>query len=237
MREGIRYIGLTMKWLVTAKEKSESTQRYVDWLSRENVEGHLFLPENEVPPTASTWAALLLTGGGDVEPSLYNEPKRPETDDVSPARDAMELKLIERFLKAKKPIFGVCRGQQILNVALGGKLLQHLPPEVLTNHKGSQDVVHSIRWIPETAMGEKLGQALDVNSAHHQAINPQAIGAGLVACAWSVDGVIEAVEGSVHGSPLRAVQWHPERMQPREHPASLGLLQYWVALSSSKKRT
>jgi putative glutamine amidotransferase len=224
-----------MKWLVTAKEMSESTQRYIDWLKRADIEGRVILPEEEIPDTAHRWAALLLTGGGDVEPSLYNEPNAPQTDDVSTARDSMELRLIERFLKAKKPIFGICRGQQIINVALGGKLIQHLPPQQLPTHKASQqgDIMHAIRWNTESMTASQIGEALEVNSAHHQAIDPESVGGGLTVSAWAVDGVIEAVEGIVHGSHIRAVQWHPERMQPQDHMATQGLLEYWIQIVAS----
>ena len=160
---------------------------------------------------------LLLTGGGDVDPALYGEPRHATFDGAEPGRDALEMDLVRRALDANLPVFAICRGIQVLNVARGGTLLQDIPDQM----PGS--VVHSVRepsfaiahdvWIAsgtvlEQLMRERLeGDTCAVNSRHHQAI--KAVGDGLVVSATAPDGVIEAVEDPTRRFCL-GVQWHPE---------------------------
>jgi putative glutamine amidotransferase len=160
---------------------------------------------------------LLLTGGGDVDPALYGEPRHATFDAAEPGRDALEMDLVRRALDANVPVFAICRGIQVLNVARGGTLLQDIPDQM----PGS--VVHSVRepsfaiahdvWIAsgtvlEQLMRERLeGDTCAVNSRHHQAI--KTVGDGLVVSATAPDGVIEAVEDPTRRFCL-GVQWHPE---------------------------
>jgi putative glutamine amidotransferase len=160
---------------------------------------------------------LLLTGGGDVDPALYGEPRHATFDAAEPGRDALEMDLVRRALDANLPVFAICRGIQVLNVARGGTLLQDIPDQM----PGS--VVHSVRepsfaiahdvWIAsgtvlEQLMRERLeGDTCAVNSRHHQAI--KTVGDGLVVSATAPDGVIEAVEDPTRRFCL-GVQWHPE---------------------------
>jgi len=160
---------------------------------------------------------LLLTGGGDVDPALYGEPRHATFDAAEPGRDALEMDLVRRALDANVPVFAICRGIQVLNVARGGTLVQDIPDQM----PGS--VVHSVRepsfaiahdvWIAsgtllEQLMRERLeGDTCAVNSRHHQAI--KAVGDGLVVAATAPDGVIEAVEDATRRFCL-GVQWHPE---------------------------
>ena len=160
---------------------------------------------------------LLLTGGGDVDPALYGEPRHATFDAAEPGRDALEMDLVRRALDANLPVFAICRGIQVLNVARGGTLLQDIPDQM----PGS--VVHSVRepsfaiahdvWIAsgtvlEQLMRERLeGDTCAVNSRHHQAI--KAVGDGLVVSATAPDGVIEAVEDPTRRFCV-GVQWHPE---------------------------
>jgi putative glutamine amidotransferase len=162
---------------------------------------------------------LILTGGGDVDPGRYGADPHPRTTRVSPPRDAAELDLAGAALTADLPVLGICRGLQVLNVARGGTLRQHLPDG--TGHAAIPGTFgsHPVRIAPGTRLASILGgngaaasagrPALDVPSAHHQAVDR--LGDGLVAAAWAPDGVVEAVELDRDGGPLvLAVQWHPE---------------------------
>jgi putative glutamine amidotransferase len=160
---------------------------------------------------------LLLTGGGDVLPSLYGEAAHPAFSAAEAGRDDYELELVRRALEANLPLLAICRGAQVLNVACGGSLVQHIPDHVgtLVNHVLSEPphaIAHDV-WVTsgtllETLMRERLeGDTCAVNSRHHQA--PSALGKGLVASATAPDGVIEAIEDPSKRFCL-GVQWHPE---------------------------
>lgn len=146
---------------------------------------------------------LLLPGGGDLEPWRYGQ-ENTASRGLEPERDAAELALLDLFMTLGKPVFGVCRGMQTLNVFFGGTLLQDIPGhgQVL-----GRDRLHEVR----TAAGPLAalcGEDLTVNSAHHQALDR--LGAGLEVVQWAPDGVVEAV---CHRSlPVWGVQWHPERL-------------------------
>jgi len=160
---------------------------------------------------------LLLTGGGDVDPTLYGATPHATYDPADPGRDAFEIALVRAGLAAGKPVFAICRGMQLLNVALGGDLVQDIPTEV--NGAAHHDVrepryaiAHEV-WATEgsrfaTLMREKLvdGESCQVNSRHHQAVKH--VGTGLEIVATAPDGVIEAVERP--GTFCLGVQWHPE---------------------------
>ncbi len=160
---------------------------------------------------------LMLTGGGDVDPSLYGESAHPTFQPSEPGRDAFEIALVKAAAKTGLPIFAICRGMQVLNVALGGTLVQDIPSMVngAVHHSVSEPryaIAHEV-WVASGSrlaelMGEKLdGETCQVNSRHHQAVKTVANG-------WDVsgtapDGVVEAIEQP--GELFRlAVQWHPE---------------------------
>lgn len=162
--------------------------------------------------TAKKCDALLLAGGGDIHPSFFLQ----ETAGSHPAdlaRDTIELSLVQAFLSAGKPIIGICRGFQLMNVALGGTLHQDLSPESTRIHAqtGSNDAYHLTTCAPDSFLEQLYGTAFVTNSAHHQSIDRLAD--SLQAIQWAVDdGCIEAV---VHNSfPYIGVQWHPERLNP-----------------------
>ena len=160
---------------------------------------------------------LLLTGGGDLDPVLYGEHRHATFDAAEPGRDAFEMDLVRRALDANLPVFAICRGIQVLNVACGGTLVQDIPEEM------PGTVVHSVRepsfaiahdvWVASGSLLERLmrerleGDTCAVNSRHHQAIKE--VGNGLVVSATAPDGVIEAVEDPTRRFCL-GVQWHPE---------------------------
>lgn len=160
---------------------------------------------------------VLLTGGGDIDPRHYGAAPHPAHVEAEPGRDAFEMALVQAAVAAGLPIFAICRGLQILNVALGGDLVQDIPTEV--NGAVHHDVrepryalAHEV-WATQgsrfsTLMRDKLvdGESCQVNSRHHQAVRH--LGRDLEVVATSPDGVIEAVEGP--GRFCLGVQWHPE---------------------------
>jgi putative glutamine amidotransferase len=157
---------------------------------------------------------LLLTGGGDVDPARYGHQPHPRLGRVDPERDAFELAAYRAARARRLPVLAICRGPQLVNVAHGGTLHQHLPARAESIQHDQADIsgrpLHPVAIAPGSALARALGaSALSVNTFHHQAID--ALGEGLVAVAHSADGVIEAIEGAdPSGGWLLGVQWHPE---------------------------
>lgn len=146
--------------------------------------------------------ALLLPGGGDMEPWRYGQANTASRG-LEPRRDAAELALLERFTALGKPVLGICRGHQAINVFFGGTLVQDLPGH---SAAGGVDRLHRVRTAP-SPLRQLYGEQCVVNSAHHQAADR--LGSGLQAVQWAPDGTVEAL---CHRSlPVWGVQWHPER--------------------------
>lgn len=181
---------------------------------------------------------LLLTGGQDVAPALYAETPLPACGPACEVRDAMELQLLGRALQLQRPVLGICRGLQLMNVALGGTLYQDLPsqhPSPLTHHQDPpyDRPAHEVSIVPATPLHELLGmRQLAVNSYHHQAICTLAPPLDIMARAG--DGLIEAAW--MPSQPFAwGVQWHPEYAY-RASPACLRILQAFVAACSRSCR-
>ena len=225
-----------MKWLMSSTTSSKADQRYLDWLSYGGVTAARICSADTRLANVDEFDALLLTGGGDVDPKRYHAKPEPETHVVDAERDGMECRLIEQFIRAGKPVFGICRGIQILNVALGGKLIQHVPSVLRESEQhaqtGGKDAVHPVSFAKRSTLAEVLGGVSTVNSAHHQAVDPKAIGRGLRIVAVSGQGIVEAVEGIDLGAPVLAVQWHPERLEPSTHAAAAELLNLMKQLAA-----
>jgi putative glutamine amidotransferase len=152
---------------------------------------------------------LVLTGGEDVEPKRYHAAPHPKLGAVDPARDAVELALLDAAWTRRLPLLAICRGIQLLNVFLGGTLFQDLPSErpAGVRHEGN-GARHGLKVERGSTMCAVLGAtALDVNSRHHQAVKDLA--GDLLATAWAEDGLIEGAEAR-DGRRVLAVQWHPE---------------------------
>lgn len=157
---------------------------------------------------------LLLTGGQDVTPTLFNEEPHPTLQETNNTRDLFELALIHEAIKQQKPIFAVCRGMQLVNVALGGSLYQDLSLYSGWKIKHIQQptdpsfATHSVQLTKESILSELFGETFDVNSYHHQAIHQLA--PSLTSLALSSDGIIEAFESTDKNQRILGVQWHPE---------------------------
>lgn len=193
--------------------------------------------------------ALALAGGADVCPRSYGEePIRPEWEGQQ-ERDTYEIELTQRFMESGKPVLGICRGQQLLNVALGGSLYQDIGTQVpgALEHRSQEKYhhnLHEVDFLPGTALAAlypALGSAV-VNSIHHQAVRAMADGL-VVEARSSEDGVIEAIrlEGSSVGSPTYAVgvQWHPEFFALTEDQSTLDngpILAEFMAAAAERAR-
>ena len=167
---------------------------------------------------------LMLTGGGDISPARYREPLTGSIG-ISEPRDTMEFAALEIALERQIPLLAICRGLQVLNVALGGSLWQDLPsqrPSDIT-HSQSDDrhiATHHVAVEPESKLAAALGAtSIETNSMHHQGINR--LGEGLCAVARTTDGLIEGIE--LPNCPFAlAVQWHPEELTAtHEHARNL----------------
>ncbi|MEE1929151.1 gamma-glutamyl-gamma-aminobutyrate hydrolase family protein [Streptomyces sp. TRM 70351] len=167
------------------------------------------LPPDPAPGAAAAVAArvdaLVIAGGPDVDPARYAARRDPRTGPPAGRRDAWELALIDAALASGVPLLGVCRGMQLLNVAFGGTLVQHLD-----GHGGPPGVfgTHRVAPVPGTLLGRLLDGPVDVPTYHHQAVG--ALGAGLTASAHAADGTVEAVERAGGDGFVLGVQWHPE---------------------------
>lgn len=159
---------------------------------------------------------LLLTGGGDLDPALFGEAPHPTLSEVAPARDAQEISLIRLAMDVGRPVLAVCRGIQVLNVALGGTLYQDVGTDPGTQIRHSQQeprdqATHKVNVTPGSRLAEIMGaDEVEVNSMHHQAVKVP--GKGLVPVAWGPDQIIEAVELADPSRFVVGVQWHPEEL-------------------------
>lgn len=190
--------------------------------------GFLILGQQSITDFIAAIDALLLPGGGDIHSDHFNQKWHPKLKFVDETRDELELSLFKEAIEKETPVFGICRGIQVMNVGMGGSLYQDIeseyPQDALTHPKvQSEDSQHQIGIEPESMLGKIIGEKIDVvNSAHHQALDK--IGEGFVVTARSTDGIIEAVEDPSKRFVV-GVQYHPERMletdEFREHRRKL----------------
>ena len=208
-------IGITTYHRETSgRDRFTLPSAYVDSLRAAGGLAVLIAPGDEAPEELLVRLdGLVLSGGGDLDPASHGGGAHARTYSVSPERDRFELALLRGALERGTPTLAICRGMQILNVALGGDLHPHLPEVVgdTVVHRISQTEAasHPVRLEPGSALAGRLGATglAAVPSWHHQAL--RRLGSGLRPVAWAPDDVIEAVELS--GEPqLIAVQWHPE---------------------------
>ncbi len=155
---------------------------------------------------------VVLIGGGDVDSSIYGQEPNPYSYGVSPKRDAWEISLTKACIEMDKPLLGICRGMQIINIALGGTLDQHIPDLVNTsNHSPGSGLFGEIEvhFEMRSKMDEVFGKSALVQCRHHQAVSD--LGKGLSVTGRSDDGVIHSIEGNEGLRYLAGVQWHPEQ--------------------------
>ncbi|MCK5685146.1 gamma-glutamyl-gamma-aminobutyrate hydrolase family protein [bacterium] len=172
---------------------------------------------NILPAMIEHIQGVLFPGGNDIEPEFYNEPPDKKLGEVDKDLDLFQIEVLNLAIAQKKPVLGICRGIQIVNVALGGTLIQDIPTHFNTptlRHMQktiSFDTDHEIKIVPGSRLYELFGTHIMVNSRHHQSIkNP---GKGLVVTALAPDGVIEAAQHKT--LPIDLVQWHPELMMQK----------------------
>ena len=172
----------------------------------------LLVPPSEdgIDETLDAVDGLLFSGGADIDPAEYGHDPHPETKDVRPERDRGELALLVAALERDMPVLAVCRGSQVLNIARGGDLVQHLPDEVgdeKHKHKPGVFSDHDVDVKAESRLGSLLGDRAPVKSHHHQGFGR--VGDGLVETAWAEDGTLEALEDPDKRFAV-GVLWHPE---------------------------
>ncbi|MEB3222104.1 MAG: gamma-glutamyl-gamma-aminobutyrate hydrolase family protein [Candidatus Sericytochromatia bacterium] len=193
----------------------------------------VFIPpvaEDLVPGMVASLDGILFSGGVDINPKEYNESHHPLLGDLDMERDSFELALFRHvWHQTSLPVLGVCRGLQLINVALGGTLWQDLPSQRPSHvHHSQRDhrykAVHPMKVDPDSKLGAILPKVIAVNSLHHQGVKD--LGEGLKACAWSPDGLVEGIEALDHPARM-AVQWHPENLAA-SYPEFMGLFQHFV---------
>ena len=210
------------RWTVWEREAFLLSRAYVDAVQAAGGRALMIPPdeqtEQEPDAVLDGLDGRMLAGGADIDPGAYGARAHRCTTNTRPERDAAELPLARRAVARGQPVLGICRGMQLLNVALGGTLIQHLPDDLghgdHRRHLGSfEDADHDVRLAPGSLAARACGELLhSTKSHHHQAVD--ALGDGLVASGWSVlDGLVEAIEAPAARWVL-GVQWHPE-VDPR----------------------
>ncbi len=170
-------------------------------------------PTVHVTDTLALLDGLLLSGGDDVDPALYGQEPHEKTDIVARERDEFEIALARLADEIKKPVLGICRGEQVVNVAFGGTLIQHIPDAIPGSQHFDPEMRHDAEVTPGSFAGRALhAQKLQVNSTHHQSVDR--VAPGFTVTARASDGVIEGIERGL----IWCVQWHPERMGAEMSP-------------------
>ena len=184
---------------------------YVDAIEKAGGRAIVIPPaEDDIEETLDALDGVVFSGGADVDPAHYGAEPHPETDVPQTRRDAGEMALLRAALDRDMPTLAICRGFQLLNVARGGDLVQHLPEHVGNDvHKQvpGEFAVHPVEVKEGSRLAGIVGASSDVTSHHHQALGR--VGEGLVESAWAADGTLEAVEDPSQRFVV-GVQWHPE---------------------------
>ena len=203
-----------MRWGVWDLPAAVIPLAYVRAIESAGGRALLVPPSDEgIEETLDALDGILFSGGSDIGPGEYGQEAHPETNGVRPDRDRGELALLRAALERDMPVLAVCRGSQVLNVARGGDLVQHLPDVVDEKHKhlhkftGGVFADHGVVVKDGTRLGALLGERAPVKSHHHQGFDR--LGEGLVEAAWADDGTIEALEDPGKRFAV-GVLWHPE---------------------------
>lgn len=197
--------------------------------------------ENDVQQITALLDGLIISGGGDMDPHLFNEEPWPQLGNVTPERDSIELELVKHMLSLDKPILGICRGHQVLNVAFGGTLYQDITSQCITpllqhEQKAKRDHrSHAVHLVKGTILGSIANsEVIMVNSFHHQALKDVPL--PLVISGKSSDGIIEAVESPNHNFVV-GVQWHPEALMDNEDQVSFRLFSAYIKACLERMET
>jgi gamma-glutamyl-gamma-aminobutyrate hydrolase PuuD len=193
----------------------------------------LIVPPLSTPDAAAavldSVAGLVLTGGGDIDPARYGEKRHEKVHSINAARDATEAALIKEAQRRGTPVLAICRGIQMLNVALGGTLVQDIPSQCETDISHDEESArtsrtHDVSVEPDSLIAKAIGtEHLTVNSFHHQSV--KRVADGMRVTARSPDGIIEGLESTDESWWVMAVQWHPEEMTDSPEPWDRGLFQ------------
>ena len=192
-----------IRLLLSCKLDSPTNQNYVDAFSELGAEA----TARYSPEADTSYDGLVLCGGSDVHPSRFGE-ENDGSVGIDLERDAAEFDLMRAYVDAKKPILGICRGYQVINIFFGGSLYQDISESDFHKKRNGEDNVHTVSAIPDSVIGRLYGESFAVNSAHHQAL--KALGEGIRATAFWNGQYAEAIEHTT--LPIFGVQWHPERM-------------------------
>ncbi|HXH22081.1 MAG TPA: gamma-glutamyl-gamma-aminobutyrate hydrolase family protein [Dehalococcoidia bacterium] len=206
----MRRVGVT-RWEDVA---GESIERYWQRLRDAGLE-----PVDMHGPgcTLEGLSGLVLTGGVDIDPARYGAERHERVRRIDPLRDEFESALLHAALRQDMPVLAICRGHQLLNVCLGGSLLQHIESgEHVADYRseGFPSRSHEVVTAAGSRLREWLGERCLVNSRHHQAVTTERLAPGLTAAATSADGLVEGIESQRH-TWVVGVQWHPERDEPQ----------------------
>lgn len=193
----------------------------------------LITDPNEIKNVTARIDGIILTGGADLDPELWEE-ENTHSQDVCRRRDDSEIALVRAMRELKKPVLGICRGNQILNVALGGSLYQDIPsqiPNVLGHPlKDLKEQFHQTQLISKSALTEIFkGDDIYTNSSHHQAVRDP--GEGLEIIAKASDGVVEAIQRFDDYCTI-GVQWHPERMRSDDN--MIALTKWFISMAEAR---
>lgn len=211
-------------------------ENYVDAVRRAGGRATLVLPGDDRTPAEvlDRFEGLLLVGGGDVEAWRYEAEPSETTYGVEPDRDAFEIALLKHADRREVPTLCICRGMQVLNVAFGGTLIQHLPSDDRYmphgTPSGTDELLHDVKLSPGSRIALATGsEVVTCSSHHHQGVDR--LGEGLVATGWSEDGLVEGIERE--SGWMIGPQWHPEDSAERDH-AQQGLFDELVRRARSR---
>lgn len=236
--------------LTTYRKKSRDTNRPLFGIMRDYVKAveagggvplliPLGLSEADLQTILDRVDGLVIPGGGDIEPAFYKGSKHPALRGIDKDRDRVEIFVAQEATKMGKPLLAICRGHQVLNVALGGTMWEDIATQrensiqhdfYLTGRRS--EIAHEVELVPESRLAAIIGrESTGVNSLHHQAVRD--IAPDLVVSAVAPDGVVEGLE--VPGHPFAvAVQWHPESLID-DHPPMLALFEALIAASQTAR--
>ncbi|MCX7877875.1 MAG: gamma-glutamyl-gamma-aminobutyrate hydrolase family protein [Ignavibacteria bacterium] len=222
-----------MKKQVAVSKSNSKFQKYLEWLEENNVNYLILDWEKNNVDDIKKCSSLILTGGVDIYPELYNDWDDGSSEELYiPERDGFEFKILEYALEHKYPVLGICRGMQLINCKLGGNLISDLETIRGVNHRKISDTeerIHEIKVMPDTLLFEiTRTESGTVNSSHHQAVDR--LGEGLMISAKSSDGVTEAIELSDKAGKtfLLGIQWHPERMKDKQNSFAKNIIERFI---------